>query len=273
MFFHTVALTVGAAIAALVTAAPTNPSSLQKRDYFEFVNVWDNRNDTSEAYSRSTDEAWARVDFRYPIQIFNTTSSVAYISMDGLISFEEPSASASIPSQPLPVDPNTCGEGRGCIARTALAALWTDLYIMPNPINLNNSKLNVTSAYHERNHADGTTRYHTFRWWACDKAISSVSRSGGCGFGRRFVKVDYADNEPGVFKIVYAGKYGAPSSDAKPAGVIGVQSYPHFLTTEFPVSKDLASGVSCVTIIPSRVRLRRVTMVKIVRLHTCGSIN
>ncbi|KAK6355103.1 hypothetical protein TWF696_004227 [Orbilia brochopaga] len=179
---------------------------------------------TPDAYVKENDDTWIKLDLLFPIKIFDKTSKVAYISVNGIFSIDEPVADQpSVPEQPLPVDPAKCGTtpGAGCLPGTAIAAFWRDLQL--SNTGFYGTVVTMQYTYHPGN---VTPHYHIY-WALCDKAVDMTPvKDTRCGKASRYVRMTFWQENPGVFMFEYLMDMGSQDIQA----TYGVQSYPDYLT-------------------------------------------
>ncbi|KAJ6261136.1 hypothetical protein Dda_3802 [Drechslerella dactyloides] len=172
---------------------------------------------TTDAEVHDTDDAWVKVDLEVPITIFGKTSNVAWFSMNGIISIDDPKGMRTVPERPLPVDPATCSStpDQGCVPATAIMPLWRDLSMKAKTATLG---LVMVYTYH----APANVPHYHILWNVCDKAepMDSTPMSPTCGKALRYFRLTYSLDRPGYFTLEYP-----MSPDSKNiAGYIGVQS-------------------------------------------------
>ncbi|KAF3902598.1 hypothetical protein ABW21_db0208297 [Orbilia brochopaga] len=180
---------------------------------------------TSDAYVKDNDDSWFRLELAFPIQIFNKTSTVAWMSVNGIFSIDEPTVGGpdSVPEQPLPVDPEKCANtpGVGCLPGTAIAAFWRDMQLWNHGAYATVMSMDYT--YHDGN---TTPHYHVY-WVVCDKAVSMAPVADTrCGKASRYFRMTFWQAHPGIFMFEYLMDQGSENVTA----TYGVQSYPDYLT-------------------------------------------
>ncbi|KAJ6259713.1 hypothetical protein Dda_5351 [Drechslerella dactyloides] len=217
---ESIALT--AAFVATVLGA-TLPASLAKRDHRASLDVWQRDKSVSDEYSYETDDAWAKVDLIFPMVLYNKTVATknAWMSMNGIVSFDEPGSCSTVPNQArLPIGPNDHGDGKGCLPENSVAAYWQDLWMPPKTSALLGTYIwNVPSQ-------PTKSRSMSFYWFVCDKV--STGRCGGfytnpAGNATKEFSVGVYENEPNVIHF----SYWTMDVNATLA-TIGVQSFPNY---------------------------------------------
>ncbi|KAJ6257540.1 hypothetical protein Dda_7325 [Drechslerella dactyloides] len=188
--------------------------TIEKRDYLESLDVWESGPKTTAEYSHESDDAWQKVELKFPMTIFGKASSTVWISMNGLLCIDDPTGlRPSVPSQKLPVGPSQCNDG-GCIPDTCLATLWSDLYI---PANSATYDYGVSWTYHEPANRPEIGHHYHIRWVGCDKSTTGVTEN--CDQkNKRVVQLNLYEKQAGRFHISFAGM-----EDSVP-GIIGAQS-------------------------------------------------
>ncbi|KAJ6257617.1 hypothetical protein Dda_7404 [Drechslerella dactyloides] len=246
MLLGAVSLTAAFVATAFGAALPLvdPPKSLEKRDYVESYEVWEINDNSTEEYSRETDDAWSKVELKFPMTIFDKSSSTVWFSMNGLISLDEPSANPSIPTKQLPIDPASCGLGSSCLPKNTLALMWQDLFM---PIGVEG--LAVEWIYHEPSLRPDIGHHYHIIFNVCDKkAVLSdgiPKETKKCGKATRFFGLNYYENKPGVFHISWHF-----DKEVTNPGVIGAQAYPKYIQVPYPGNIDLPDNpdyyVSCI---------------------------
>ncbi|KAJ6259102.1 hypothetical protein Dda_5999 [Drechslerella dactyloides] len=246
MMFNSVALTATFAAAVLGAALPVADPTVAKRDHIESLDVWQAVNATEE-YSRETDDAWIKVDMKFPMTIFDKSDSTIYFSMNGLISLSKPGSERSLPSK-------ECTLGSSCLPESTVALNWEDLYIKPKT-----GSGTVTWTYHDATLRPEIREHYHMSWALCSKAASGGDGGdNGCGAGARYFNLNYFKNQPGIFHISYSNN---AVKEFHNWGVIGAQSLGsgEKMQTELPVEAaqeshynfdgvDYSSYSSCVII-------------------------
>ncbi|KAK6336280.1 hypothetical protein TWF696_001842 [Orbilia brochopaga] len=213
--------------AALPAGDPTN--SLDKRDTVESADIWKIDDDSTEEYSRETDDAWSKVELKFPMQIFDKSSTTIWLSMNGLISLDEPSSNPSVPARDFPIDPASCGLGTSCVSNNTVAVMWQDLYMPPIGAN---GDLSVEWVHHYPSLSPEIGYHYHFIWSVCDKKTAAGGIPTGmkkCGKASRLFVLNYYENQPGVFHMSWNF-----DPDVTTSGVIGVQAYPKYMQIPLP---------------------------------------
>ncbi|KAK6336294.1 hypothetical protein TWF696_001856 [Orbilia brochopaga] len=201
-------------------------SRVNKRDYLAAEDAWTGNVNTTEEWSRATDDAWIEVQLEFPMRIFDESSTKIYISMNGLLSLTDPGKISSLPPKSLPIDPASCGSP--CIPDNTLAVLWQDLYIPPNMPGLT-----VEWAYHEPTTSVPQLGHHYhFFWTLCQKGahIGTPGPGKPCGDATRQVLMNYYEKRPGMFYLTWTDI----PDDLKQPFVVGAQAYPKYLSGAYP---------------------------------------
>ncbi|KAJ6260816.1 hypothetical protein Dda_5047 [Drechslerella dactyloides] len=227
-----------AVFVSLITAASCAAVPIRKltaRPVNNTASLWPWVGDehTTESYVATTDDAWAMVELDFPVTLFNKTSRVVYLNMNGILSLDEPNIDVpTLPEQPLPVDPARCN-GKGCLPGTSVALLWKDLAMRPKTDN------SVYVLYDPGHEGLQMPHYH-IGWYLCDKAVAYIGKSP-CGKATRFFQAIIPKDIPGTlflfhtfFEIIDADQV---------TGVVGLQSYPDYLSV--PIRDIYRSGRAC----------------------------
>ncbi|KAJ6257350.1 hypothetical protein Dda_8239 [Drechslerella dactyloides] len=192
---------------------------------------WQNNLNTTEEDVEALSNAWTKLKLRFPITIFNKTSDMIYISINGIISLDKPVASVpTTPEQPLPVDPLTCSgsnSGVGCIPGTSILPFWRALSLRPR-----GDRTDVEGGYTKPHSGLPMPHYHLY-WSVCETGVPTGD--GGrkiCGNASRYIGVVLGKDEPGIIRVFYPLIRGITGYQK---GVIGIQSYPDYLS--IPVSE------------------------------------
>ncbi|KAF3909049.1 hypothetical protein ABW21_db0201793 [Orbilia brochopaga] len=248
MLFNQVALAAAFAATAFGAVLPNANSakSLEKRDTVESLEVWKMDADGTEQYSKKTDDAWQKVKLKFPMHIFDKSSDTIWISMNGLISLDEPSKNPSVPARNLPINPASCRQGMSCVSNNTFAAMWQDLYLPAGTTP--GGRLLVDWIYHYPSLSPTTGHHYHFEWATCDKkAVSGGIPPGERGCGKaasRAFTVNYYKNHPGVFHIIWYF-----NDSIQNPGIIGAQAYPKFLQIPYPgTTKDKFGSFACAII-------------------------
>ncbi|KAJ6257579.1 hypothetical protein Dda_7364 [Drechslerella dactyloides] len=204
-------------------------SGLVKRDYSQHLDVWlsNPKNPDSATFSSETDDAWYKLDLKFPFTFFGKTSSTAWISMNGFITLDEPTSSKSSGRNvPFPADPAS-----NDVPQSMVAPLWRDLWMAPFVKDLSVSwNYNLPTRPGPEN--DGPS--YSFYWSACDKAVPATNGSDSepfapCGPATRWFGASYFKNKPGIWSFRLMGDYAD-----KVEGTVGIQSYPSFMVASYP---------------------------------------
>ncbi|KAF3909868.1 hypothetical protein ABW21_db0205970 [Orbilia brochopaga] len=246
MVYTNIALTATFAAVALGAALPP-AGNLAKRDHVESLDVFQASNAT-EQYSRDTDDAWVKVDMKFPMTMFGKSDSTVYFSMNGLISLGKPGNDRLLPSE-------SCTLGSSCLPDNTLALDWTDLYIPPNA-----GDQSVTWVYHDAVLRPDIREHYHIGWSVCSKTPDATAKPGTCGTAARTFTLNYYKNKPGVFHI----RYDSTNKEDFPKnfGVIGVQSFSSSEKLEFELPEkatipgkpliidgvDYGRGTTCIII-------------------------
>ncbi|KAK6336231.1 hypothetical protein TWF696_001794 [Orbilia brochopaga] len=211
----------------------SNKKTLEKREYTIFWDIWTNQN-APPSYPSDTDDAWAEVKLKFPMKLFDTVSSTAYISMNGFLTLDKP-AGPKLPgnNRPLPVNPTDCGSsatGLGCMPKTIVAPMWQDLWIATSSDNL----LFVSMQYQSPNSTTTAGASYSFLWRVCRKNSSKTVASANvaqCNDNKNvfIVILSYKENQPGIWNFNYIGN----DADKLPA-TVGVQSFPNCSQRTYP---------------------------------------
>ncbi|KAJ6261347.1 hypothetical protein Dda_4017 [Drechslerella dactyloides] len=220
-----------------------------QRNRYRYL-LWNSNDTATTEFVEKTDDAWAKVSLEFPITMFGKTSQVAWISVNGIFSIDEPDLNVrSVPERTLPVDPSSCNTTNfdsstqgGCIPNTAILPLWRDMSMKAGiPIK----DLNVEIAYTW--HKGYETPHHHIAWMFCDKEVSwdtntSVypSMDQRCGKAFRFTLLTFGPDKPGVYLIQHQ-VFNYSFADVQ--GVIGAQSYSEGKSMMVPVGDIYKAGV------------------------------
>ncbi|KAK6354806.1 hypothetical protein TWF696_003939 [Orbilia brochopaga] len=246
MFLST--LVLGASFAASISAAvlPRAPQTGGDPNHPEWPDRWHlwawEGNDTATAdFVKEKDNAWIKIDLQFPITMFGKTSKVAWASVDGVFTIDEPNPDVPVvPERALPVDPASCNNGNsagGCIPDTSIAVLWRDMGLVPGyPKGF--LSLLVAFTYHP----SLPTPHHHIQWRFCDNKASWDFDPGllsPCGSALRVVTLTFMEARPGWYNVVYHMDNGGRKG---PQGVIGMQSYSEGKHMTLPLSDVFVHG-------------------------------
>ncbi|KAF3902556.1 hypothetical protein ABW21_db0206219 [Orbilia brochopaga] len=177
----------------------------------------------------ATDNAWTKIDLVLPITLFGRTSHVAWVSMNGIFTIDEPDMSLpTVPERPLPVNPDDCKTSPGgCIPATAILPFWADLVLRPPLTYITQTNVEMHALDHGNTAEEPMGRkqhYHLF-WRVCDKSMPMEIPNGYpaytyCGQASRVFCMTWGVGAPGVIELTY---YNDGLSLAT-AGTIGIQS-------------------------------------------------
>ncbi|KAK6355054.1 hypothetical protein TWF696_004180 [Orbilia brochopaga] len=236
MIFDHKAAFLGAVVLLITTASsafiPTRPDAAPQTGPTPHVTyIWQSSESTTDAEVHDTDDAWIKVDLEIPITIFGKTSNVAWFSMNGIISIDDPKDIRTVPERSLPVDPAACASTpeKGCIPATAIVPLWRDFSMKAKSPGLG---VFMVYTYHPPLYGP---HYHIV-WGLCDKAVSMDPTSNfpsGCGKAYRYFRLTFYSDNPGYFML----EYPMSQDSENVGGFIGVQSMqpgnPQSMTVNF----------------------------------------
>ncbi|KAK6335522.1 hypothetical protein TWF696_002295 [Orbilia brochopaga] len=194
-------------------------------------------------YVNATDNVWKKVQLGIPLKVFGVVSDYIWISTNGVVSIEEPSADCqNVPSGPLPVNPAAYkdGSGTGCLPKNTLMPFWNDLALRPGTMD---THVKLILAWHpdEEGHISTWYHYH-LEWQLCEKGVAEgvVSDRMPCGDASRTVYMTWGiGSEPDMIGFdFYFPKAGGFSN----TGTIGVQSYPNSVTLPLSELKGEQDG-------------------------------
>ncbi|KAJ6257643.1 hypothetical protein Dda_7430 [Drechslerella dactyloides] len=221
------ATVLGAALPSTGDVSKQSVSTVNKRDFSINDEVWIGDENTTEEYSRATDDAWTHIKLEFPMKIFGKSDTNVYFSMNGLISLSKPGKGPALPPKKFPVGPASCGSS--CIPENTIALLWQDLYLPPRK-----SGLGVQWVYHEPTTSAPHLGHHYHMFWtACQKGVPFGKPDfpeKPCGDATRSVQLNYYENRPGIFYLTW--RY--IPDDLKDSFVIGAQAYPKYLSAKYP---------------------------------------
>ncbi|KAJ6261135.1 hypothetical protein Dda_3801 [Drechslerella dactyloides] len=225
------ATTLGAALPSRVQSSPEPANTWPPVGSVPNKHIWggdiSHPSETplnTPAYAAATDDAWAKIDLVVPITMFGRTSYVAWVSMNGIFTIDEPDMSLpTLPERPLPVDPASCKTSPGgCIPETAILPFWADLVIKPGY-----DFLGVSLLYSQHVTIDdplAKMQHHHLDWFVCDKAVSMepLEAEGDpyCGKASRYASVTWGPGAPGIILLQYVQN----KPNIATAGTIGIQS-------------------------------------------------
>ncbi|KAF3905986.1 hypothetical protein ABW21_db0203764 [Orbilia brochopaga] len=175
-------------------------------------------------YVNATDNMWKKVQLGIPLKAFGKVSDYIWISMNGVVSIEEPAVDCqNVPSGPLPADP-----AAGCLPKNSLMPFWNDMILRPGTMD---THVKLILAWHPKEEGHISTWYHYhLEWQLCEKGIVEgvVSDKMPCGDATRTAYMTWGiGSEPDIIGFdYYFPKAGYFSS----TGTIGVQSYPNSVT-------------------------------------------
>ncbi|KAF3910703.1 hypothetical protein ABW21_db0207858 [Orbilia brochopaga] len=191
---------------------------------------WQSNLNTTDEDVEALSNAWTKLKLRFPITVFNKTSDLIYISINGMVSLDKPSIGVpTTPEQPLPVDPSSCNSSEskvGCIPGTSILPFWTALSLRPK-----SEITNVNGGFTKPHTGLMMPHYHLY-WVLCETGTpmgdSSISI---CGNASRYISLVLGKDEPGIIRVYFPlrGVTGLQK------GVIGIQSYPDYLSV--PISE------------------------------------
>ncbi|KAF3923620.1 hypothetical protein ABW21_db0204555 [Orbilia brochopaga] len=207
--------------------------------------------DTTED-TRKTDDAWQRVDLRFPVSIYDQSSTTLWFSMNGLMCLNNPKGlGPSVPPRPFPFDPSKC-PGSGCIPDYCLAFLWDDFYLPRGTAAYGDYQ--VFYIYHEPEYVAPANIGHHYHFYY-DICYKKRSPGGAdpypatCAPGSTVgITLNIYEKQPGRFHISYRGM-----EDSAP-GIIGFQSFyglnpPKYLQTHKPANFPNNNGTKLACLI------------------------
>ncbi|KAJ6257550.1 hypothetical protein Dda_7335 [Drechslerella dactyloides] len=204
-------------------------------DYFEVLEIFETSavNPLSNLTTADLDNAWTPIDLQFPFQVYNKTSSKAFISINGYITLDEPSTS-KLPGdyKPFPVNPADCSVSTskdGCPPATIMAVLWAHLGTTPTYSGFRAAWTYAVPS------SKGTPHFgpsYNFQWNVCDLSALAANATAdeSCSDESRFLQLTYFKERPGVWHMAYADGRGEQNIKA----TVGVQSYPDFLQGTYP---------------------------------------
>ncbi|KAJ6259937.1 hypothetical protein Dda_5581 [Drechslerella dactyloides] len=203
--------------------------------------LWWSKENTTQEFVAATDNAWAKVDLKFPVKVFNKSSNTIWVSMNGIVSLDEPNLDApSVPNRPLPIDPESFSRGGatgGFIPGTAIMPFWRD---MSMKAATNDTGVWVQYTYHP---GYEVPHYHIY-WRGCDKAEEDwAAGREQCGKATRFFILTLGSDKPGVVQLLY----GLGGGDKNIEATVGVQSYPDYISV--PISKFYGETMPCAEMI------------------------
>ncbi|KAK6359067.1 hypothetical protein TWF696_000236 [Orbilia brochopaga] len=217
---------------------------------------WQSNLNTTEEDVQALSNAWTKLNLRFPVTVFNKTSDVIYISINGIVSLDKPSVSIpTTPEQPLPVDPASCSASGqpslGCIPGTSILPFWAPLSLRPK-----SDRTEVDGGFTKPHTGLMMPHYHLY-WRLCETGVPIGDGSLPlCGNAGRYIGVVLGKNEPGIIRVFFPLR----GITGYQRGVIGIQSYPEYLSV--PVSEVFDSeknGENCPEVIFDTVA-RKVTV-------------
>ncbi|KAK6343969.1 hypothetical protein TWF696_007620 [Orbilia brochopaga] len=226
--------------ALLVTAAssailPTRGAQDDRPEPFRQY-LWWSKNDTTQDVVKATDDAWAKIDLLFPLKIFNKSSSTIWVSMNGIVSLDEPNLEiSSVPERPLPVDPEIFsrdGATTGYFPANAIAPFWRDMSMK--------AAAPETGVWVQYIHQEGAEypQYHIY-FRACDKAEKDwAAGRERCGKGTRNFILMFGMDKPGTFQLMYL-----LGGEKDIQATVGVQSYPDYMS--IPISTFYNETMEC----------------------------
>ncbi|KAK6515449.1 hypothetical protein TWF506_007785 [Arthrobotrys conoides] len=208
------------AFAVACTALPAKNQVRAPGDKGYFYPIWIGNASFTDLDSRRTDDAWVRKDLEFPLRIYGKTTSVVWVSMNGILSLEEPKSNTlSLPAG--------CNSNTLCALNNVIAAYGTDLVMKAKT-----SGIWVRWAYHvpAPNYDDP---HHHVMWYVCDKSTprGPFSAIAPCASATRYFSITFHKIDPGVIILEYYNFEGNDWSN----GVIRLQSSPNLAT--FPPSR------------------------------------
>ncbi|EGX48805.1 hypothetical protein AOL_s00079g444 [Orbilia oligospora ATCC 24927] len=206
--------------AVVCTALPAKNQIRAPSDKGYFYPIWLGNASFTDLDSRRTDDAWIRKDLEFPLRIYGKTTSVVWVSMNGILLLEEPK------SDTLTVPPS-CNSASLCPLNNAIIAYGSDLVMKART-----SGLWVRWAYHipAPNYDDP---HHHVMWYVCDKSAprGPFSAIAPCASATRYFSITFHKKSPGVIILEYYNFEGNDWSN----GIIRLQSSPNLAT--FPPSR------------------------------------
>ncbi|KAF3902555.1 hypothetical protein ABW21_db0206191 [Orbilia brochopaga] len=201
--------------------------------------AWGPGNETLSAdFVQQHDDFWLKLDLEFPITMFGKTSKVAWASVNGILTIDEPSKNGpSVPERPLPVDPADCSAtSGGCLPDTAILPLWRDMGLRAG---LRKDELTILYAF--TYHPGLETPHYHIQWRFCDKNVSWEFDPGlfsPCGKAYRMFTMTFSQARPGWYNVLYQLNNAITSIE----GVIGMQSYSEGKTLKVPTTDIVVPG-------------------------------
>ncbi|KAK6344244.1 hypothetical protein TWF696_007886 [Orbilia brochopaga] len=236
---HSTIVVTGLLSLATTLLGAALPDTLVKRDHSGYVDLWiRGKTFPNDDYSYRTDDAWGKIDLLFPITLYNRTVAPtnAWLSMNGILSFDEPTACSTVPNQPrLPADANN---DNGCLPANAVAAYWQDLWMPPR-----SGTLKATYSWRIPSKPN-KSRLMTFYWFVCDKV--SGGECGGfytqpAGNATKEFTVGFYENEPNVVHLSYW-----TADVIATAATMGVQSLPDYRQYVYEESPSPDPQTTCI---------------------------
>ncbi|KAF3912210.1 hypothetical protein ABW21_db0209282 [Orbilia brochopaga] len=223
---------IKAVCAALFVATASSavlPKLATRTDYPPPIDTyfWNSTKDTTEDVIRAADNAWARLDLKFPIRIFDKSSNTIWVSMNGVVSLDEPITNVpNVPERPLPVDPKVFtndGPVGSYFPRNAIAPFWRDM-----SIKAETEGTYVRAEYRQHSGLE-SPRYHIY-FRLCDKAEKDWAPAREvCGKATRNFILTFTQDQPGVYSVLYL-----LGGEKDIQATVGVQAYPEYMS--IPVS-------------------------------------
>ncbi|KAF3922672.1 hypothetical protein ABW21_db0203198 [Orbilia brochopaga] len=196
----------------------------------------------NDQYSYETDDAWGKIELLFPMVLYGKTVARknAWMSMNGILSFDKPNTCSTVPNQPqLPVKQNR-PNSKGCLPAQSVAIYWQDMWMPPKTDTLSVSYEWVIPS------KPNTSRTMTFYWYACDKlSKGKCNRDYPVPLDSQWkpTVMTYFEDEPNVLHI----EYWFASINATTA-TMGVQVLPHYKQYIYNESPSSNPNGACIKI-------------------------